>query len=253
MAEKFAVHLPTHAFHFVSDRRFSSLCLAYNLLVDFNIEYTGTICSNRIGLPSVDKEALKERGSTISFETVINNAKIGFTVWKDNSLVSFITTGASTDLVEMKRRISYTIRTIKAPEVVQVFNTNLNGIDKLDQTIHTKYNTEKTGRTKKPYLKIFFGILDIGAAAGYRAKKYFFPKQNYTHQLFLENLQIQLKDLLETQFFAGELHIKKKLNVHGRSCTFCAGLLLSDSELIVEYSNFRNFNFKIYLKKINAN
>lgn len=166
------------------------------------------------------KESLASRGSSLSFSTSINSENIGYTIWKDNSTVSFITTGSSTKSISLQRRIGSKITSIQAPTVVRVFNTNLNGIDKLDQTIHTPYNTEKVGRTKKPYRKIFFGILDVGTAAGYRVKR---MKHGvaYTHQNFVENLQIQLLNMLKTEFFEGEFHPKTHVHGYERECSYC--------------------------------
>ena len=51
------------------------------------------MCQQLYGLPTFAKESLASKGSSLSFSTSINSENIGYPIWKDNSTVSFLSSG----------------------------------------------------------------------------------------------------------------------------------------------------------------
>lgn len=212
---------PAKPFHLIGDRRFTSLPLIYFLKDNLRLSYTGTAMRNRKGLPPLEK--IKERGESSSFYLQIKGVDIGLTQWKDNSEVIVITSEGTSDNQSVKRRIGQEITDITAPKTISIFNTNMNAIDRFDQSLRTDFCLEKTGRTKKAYRKISDGCIDIAIAASYRYKRSFVEKnERYSQMEFLENLHVQLTKCLAENVFNYEVHMQFTLsNARYQNCEYC--------------------------------
>ena len=68
---------------------------------------------------------------------------------------------------------------------------------------------------KLPYMKLFFGLIDIALASCYKLILYFqhgTRKQDYTFSNFMENIQVQLTKMLKQDgvFFNRKVHNRSK-------------------------------------------
>mmetsp|Transcript_33494 Transcript_33494/g.52042 ORF Transcript_33494/g.52042 Transcript_33494/m.52042 type:complete len:132 (-) Transcript_33494:170-565(-) len=72
-----------------------------------------------------------------------------------------------------------------------MFNRDMNGIDLSDQMRLSRSNTETIGREKKPYMKFFWGLIDLVISQGCLFCREFAPK-NYADYEYRGCLQTEI-------------------------------------------------------------
>lgn len=124
----------------------------------------GTARLNRLqGLTMpTKKEFQKEgRGAMCEKTTKIEDVKISAVSWCDNQIVTLVSTYVgSQPIVEKKRffRSQKTYMVIPCPKSVDVYNSNMGGVDLLDSMLgYYRIST----KSKKYYMKIFYHMIDL--------------------------------------------------------------------------------------------
>lgn len=132
------------------DNYYNSPQLSQILLKNGTDSY-GTLNPRRKDVPKIFDTNKLRKGEKIAFRS----GKIMALQWFDRKKVTMISTIHSIKDIRTK---NYYIRTRK-PEVIQDYNHNMGGVDKVDQCIQPYSCSRK--RTKKYYKKIFYHLLDI--------------------------------------------------------------------------------------------
>jgi hypothetical protein len=105
-----------------------------------------------------------KRGSTFEITTNMSGCNIGLLKWFDNKAVSlgstFVTSG-ETDKVTRWNKKNKNYEEVERPEVVQLYNKSMGGVDKMDQLI-SLYRTFI--RSKKWTLRMICHVFDLAAA-----------------------------------------------------------------------------------------
>lgn len=124
----------------------------------------GTVRRNRlqnVPFPS-EKELLKsDRGTSVECTTKIQGTKISAVVWKDNRLVTLLSTYVGEQPKnEVKRFSKAQKKSVKivCPNSVIVYNKHISGVDLLDANIG-RYKIKM--RTIKWYMCLFYHLLDV--------------------------------------------------------------------------------------------
>jgi len=109
-----------------------------------------------------------------------------------------------------------------------MFNRDMNGIDLSDQMRLSRSNTETIGREKKPYMKFFWGLIDLVISQGCLFCREFAPK-NYTDYeyrgclqqksiilpfliIYLQLLNLQNPNVLTASIYLPPKEQKEQLN-----------------------------------------
>lgn len=112
-------------------------------------------------LPS-DKEMVKmKRGTSQEFVAVIEGVEISSVVWKDNKIVTLISSfTGELPLSHVKRFDKKENKSIDipCPNLVKEYNRHMGGVDLLDGLIG-RYKIRM--RTKKWYLRLFYHLMDV--------------------------------------------------------------------------------------------
>lgn len=124
----------------------------------------GTARLNRLkGLTMpTKKEFQKEaRGAMCEKTTKIDGVKISAVSWFDNQIVTLVSTYVgSQPIIEKKRffRSLNTYKMIPCPKSVDVYNSNMDGVDLLDSMLgYYRIST----KSKKYYMKFFYHMIDL--------------------------------------------------------------------------------------------
>ncbi|XP_050059682.1 piggyBac transposable element-derived protein 3-like [Aphis gossypii] len=124
----------------------------------------GTVRRNRIPnckFPS-EKIMLKEpRGTSYEYLTVFNSVPITSVIWKDNKLVTLLSSYCGI-LPEMSinrfDKKSKRNMEVKCPSIIKEYNRHMGGVDLLDSLIG-RYKIKI--RTKKWYMRVWYHLIDI--------------------------------------------------------------------------------------------
>ena len=148
-----------------ADRFFSSPKLVHDLLKDGKF-YVGTCMSNRKYFPkelvAKTKKEKMERGC--SYAAVCDNTNMRVVAWKDNKTF-FMVASAFNPYHQgtCKRRVDCESKEVSIPEIVQVYNKYMGGVDLSDQ-LRANYPVEKCIRTNLWYMKLFLGLFSVSIA-----------------------------------------------------------------------------------------
>ncbi|XP_064598470.1 piggyBac transposable element-derived protein 4-like [Liolophura sinensis] len=135
--------------HLVVDNYYTSLPLCEHML-DKQIYVTGTVRSNRVGLPDPIKKTLKHKGDMVCQR----KGQILAVNWMDRKQVRLLSTISNAGTVE-KENHNKVKKTV--PNVVIDYNAGIGGVDKSDQ-MTDQYSCEL--RSRKCWRKIVFHLLD---------------------------------------------------------------------------------------------
>lgn len=158
------------------DNYYMSIPLCHQML-EKDIYVTGTVRSNRRGLPEDIKSARRLRGSMVAK----TNGEILAMSWVDRKQVRMLTTHSSAALVSVRRAGGQDTR---VPQMVVDYNKGMGGVDVADQmTDH--YASEL--RTVKCWRKIVFHLFDRTVTNAYICYKNnpHNQERKLTHQKFL--------------------------------------------------------------------
>ena len=166
VVDKLTDSLPKHAglnYHIITDNFFTSPQLLRSLR-EKEIAATGTVQLNRVEntpLKPIKEIEKLERGS--AGVVIDDNAKIAFVRWKDNKVVTVIsskyglnpTAKTKRYIKEKKGRVD-----IEQPQCIKKYNEGMGGVDRLDQNIATYMIAH---RSKKWWWPIFRFCVDLCA------------------------------------------------------------------------------------------
>jgi len=130
------------------------------------IHSLGTVRPNRIGLaqcniPSEKVMKQRGRGTFIEKSTTVDSTSLSLVSWYDNRVVNFLSTFVgSLPSTEVRRwsKAENAFINVPCPNIVQVYNRHMGGVDLLDSLIGL-YRSRL--RSKKWYLRIFFHLIDM--------------------------------------------------------------------------------------------
>lgn len=124
-------------------------------LWDLGVGATGTVRSNRKGIPQSIKDiTLKQRGETV----VSHNGPLTVTKYLDSKPVLLLSTVSSSENVVTGKKDPKTGTDIKRPSVVIKYNAKMGGVDRSDQMIAYSKIAVKT---LKWWKKVFFHMLSM--------------------------------------------------------------------------------------------
>lgn len=147
------------------DNFYTSLPLVYFLAKE-GIHTVGTVQQNRIPnnkLPD-KKDFMKKsvpRGSYEERVSMLDGIDMSCVVWKDNKIVTLLSTYAGALPVAKVNRYDKAKREkidITCPFIVQEYNKHMGGVDLMDSYLGRNHITL---RSKKWYLRIFFHLFDL--------------------------------------------------------------------------------------------
>jgi len=147
--------------HFLFFDNFFSNYNLFGCLLQNKIYAAGTIRVNRFANPPfISDKQLSKMARGTSFEVTSNN-KIGVLKWYDNKAVNmasnFILSGEPKFVKRYDRKLKNIVE-IEQPEVIQLYNTNMGGVDKHDQMV-SYYRTFL--KSKKWTLRALFHVFDM--------------------------------------------------------------------------------------------
>ena len=145
-----------------ADNYFTSLELV-RYLQGKGCRYTGTARDNRIGKPPLKsvKDMEKKSVPRGSFDYVTSDDGILAVRWKDNKVVTMLSTDLGVEPVTTCQRYSNETKKkddVPCPEVIKSYNANMGGIDKSDMLVHL-YRTPM--KSKRWYMRLFAYVIDI--------------------------------------------------------------------------------------------
>ncbi|KAI4485062.1 hypothetical protein M0802_012813 [Mischocyttarus mexicanus] len=119
--------------HMYTDRYYTSYFLAQNLS-KLKCNLTGTIFTNRKGLPKEIKKPNFSKKSTVAYRQN-NTLVLG---WKDKRVVTCLTTAGDTGMTTVKRITRGGVNImVKKPNIVVNYIKNMGGVDRADQYAST--------------------------------------------------------------------------------------------------------------------
>jgi len=141
----------------------------------------GTVRRNRLNnvlLPN-DKDFLKKpRGSSDYCLANINNHEVFATCWRDNKVVTLLSTFVEIDPISKVKRFSKTENKsieIDCPNIVSVYNKHMGGVDLLDSLLGRQ---KIKIRSRKWYLRIFYHLLDVTVVNSWLLHKRIIAQKN---------------------------------------------------------------------------
>lgn len=156
--------------------------------------------------------------------TKLQNTDIVAVSWRDNKIVTLLSTFVSTNPVEKVIRFSKTEKKkveLTCPNIVKVYNKHMGGVDLLDSLLG-RYKIKM--RTKKWYMRLFYHLLDMTIVNSWLLHKRIIAQKN--NNLDLTQKHISLSDFRE------ELGIS--LCVSGQQITPKRGHPASTLESVIE-------------------
>jgi len=145
------------------DNYFTSPALQLHL-ASRGIHSLGTVRLNRIpqcNVPSEKTMKQKGRGTFVEKSTTVGATSLSLVSWYDNRIVNFLSTFVgSLPSTEVRRwsKADGAFMQVPCPNIVQVYNRHMGGVDLLDSLIGL-YRSRL--RSKKWYLRIFFHLIDM--------------------------------------------------------------------------------------------
>jgi hypothetical protein len=124
----------------------------------------GTVRRNRLNnviLPNEKDFLKKPRGSSDYCLANINNQEVFATCWRDNKVVTLLSTFVEIDPMSKVKRFSKTENKsieIDCLHIVSVYNKHMGGVDLLDSLLGRQ---KIKIRSRKWYLRIFYHLLDV--------------------------------------------------------------------------------------------
>lgn len=197
---------PVTGLHIYTDRYYTSPELALELL-KMNCNITGTVMTNRSGMPNSLKQKQKKmkKGDISSYrkeDTLVLS-------WRDKRVVTMLSTkseGSKRHVTDVPSKWPNLPPTAK-PNVVLDYTKHMGAVDRSDQFIASYQFMRKT---KKWYRKMFFWNLEVAVVNSYLLYKEVreqYQKKPMTHIEFRQSL---VKDLV------AEKVLHRKINKTGR-------------------------------------
>ena len=175
-----------HYHHVYFDNFFTSVDLLLNLLRRGTYG-CGTMRQDRKGFPTHLKPFIKKGLPARGDHKVSRNGNMSVVVWQDTKPISCASTNSKPEETkDIKRRLKDgTTMTIKCPDSIVSYNSNMGGVDRNDQ-LRGYYNIPL--KSRKYYKYLFFAAVDIVVTNMFVTSK-FFP------ELTRPNLKIFRADL----------------------------------------------------------
>ena len=231
----------TAPFHFQGyevycDNFYSSSSLFSDLLEN-GITATGTVKTNRMGVPSevkLLKEALEKthvpRGTGYYIRP--RGSRTVYIVWKDSKCVTVMSTGYpghSSSTVKRRVKVSTGVshtQDVSIPIAVQMYNSYMGGVDKSDQYISYNRVLRKTVRYWKTF---FFHLLEIVATNScilYNWKRMESGLKRVSQTTFLDGLVQEIvnkfgRTILEAEDFTIMHGSRFRLDGKKNQCAYC--------------------------------
>ncbi|KAI4481620.1 hypothetical protein M0802_013886 [Mischocyttarus mexicanus] len=137
--------------HMYTDRYYTSYFLAQNLS-KLKCNLTGTIFTNRKGLPKEIKKPNFSKKSTVAYRQN-NTLVLG---WKDKRVVTCLTTAVDTGMTTVKRITRGDVNImVKKPNIVVNYIKNMGGVDRADQYASTYCFLRKSLKWWRIYSSMF--------------------------------------------------------------------------------------------------
>ncbi|CAK9833061.1 PiggyBac transposable element-derived protein 4 [Anthophora retusa] len=174
-------------YHIYTDRLYTSIILGERLL-KLQCHLTGTIMTNRKGIPLSMKSPKLRIGETVAYrkeETLL-------LAWRDKRVVSMLSTGGTSryQIVGNRRAGNNTAQPVFKPSIIAEYNKNMGGVDLADQYTSTYCFLRKT---LKWWRKLFFWGLEVSIINAYVLYKAC-PNttKKLSHKQFREKLVLDL-------------------------------------------------------------
>ena len=156
---------PLHrlGYHVITDRFYSSPELAMEL-EQRGLAFTGTVQVNRRGMPLAVKSTLDrqmQRGEVKAYRA----GKPLVVQWKDKRIITVLTTSGSCNVIDVQ---THRGEHKKKPAIVQLYNNNMLGVDKMDQLASYYAFVRKS---VKWWRKVFFWLLEVSVVNSYISYK----------------------------------------------------------------------------------
>ena len=98
------------------------------------------------------------------------NRPLVFASWLDGSVVNILSNVDSTECTEVVRRHGNRSITYEAPQIVQQYNTYMQGVDRVDQ-VRSRFSIADGHSSKKWYKKLAMGLIDLARVNAFTAWK----------------------------------------------------------------------------------
>lgn len=178
---------PVTGIHIYTDRYYTSPELA-NELLKIGCYLTGTVMTNRVGLPP----GMKATGKKMKKGDICSKRKGSTLVlsWRDKRAVHMLSTfskGSKSNMTNVPSKWPNKPPTLK-PDVIIDYTKHMGGVDRSDHFI-SSYQFMR--RTKKWYRKLFFWLLEVAiidAYILYQELQKTFNKKPMTHREFRTTL-----------------------------------------------------------------
>lgn len=145
-----------------------------------------------------EKEMLKKpRVAYDSCLTKLQNTEIVAVSWRDNKIVTLLSTFVSTNPVEKVIRFSKIEKKkveLTCPNIVKVYNKHMGGVDLLDSLLG-RYKIKM--RTKKWYMRLFYHLLDVTIVNSWLLHKRIIAQKKKKNNLDSTQKHISLADFRE--------------------------------------------------------
>lgn len=154
---------PTSGLHVYTDRYYTSPELATELL-NMKCFLTGTVMTNRTGLPPGLKQAQKKMKKGDMFSNRKGDTLV--TSWRDKRVVTMLSTnnvGSKHHMIEVPSKWP-SQPAIPKPQVVLDYTKHMGAVDRSDHFISSYQFLRKT---KKWYRKMFFWLLEVAIVNSY--------------------------------------------------------------------------------------
>lgn len=185
---------PAKNFKVYFDNYYSTVPLVVHL-ARRGIFSLGTVRKNRVPnskIPSDSDMKKKARGTSEECVTTVEGVEVTCVTWKDNKLVNLLSTFAGQEpLGEIRRydRKQSKYITISCPNIVQIYNKHMGGVDLLDGLIG-RYKIKI--RTKKWYMRLFYHLLDVTLVNSWIIYKKTMLSRNEKHVLNLAEFRSEI-------------------------------------------------------------
>lgn len=195
-------HIPSDRNHKVYFDNYYTSIQVLDFLRKRGILSLGTVRRNRIPnckLPDEKDMKNHERGSIVEYVGDFEGTKMANVLWKDNKMVMMLSTLSGAEPVSSVRRFDRKKKQyiqIKCPNVVQIYNKHMGGVDLLDSLIG-RYRILM--RSRKWYMRIFYHLLDISVINAwllYRRVSQIRPKVSNQKKMKLVDFRLQLGETL---------------------------------------------------------
>ncbi|GMF39068.1 unnamed protein product [Phytophthora fragariaefolia] len=113
--------------------------------------------------------------------------------WYDSAIVTVISNADSSTLTSVARQVRSDKRTFSAPTCIKEYNTNMQGVDRLDQ-VRGRFSLADGHSFKKWYKKLGLALVDIARSTAYFTRKLALGQTNDrdSHRDFIAQLSSEL-------------------------------------------------------------